>query len=467
MTGFSNPGAGYYPDPAGSGALRWWDGHRWTEQLVTPQARAEAVPTGPVTAVPRPAGSAPGVPPAASSPGVSILAADVAGARRGSSLRAVAVAGLCLPLLASAVVGWRVLSPSLATSVVTQGGSARPAPAAAAKAPVVPTGSPARPAGSAVHGPRGTVVVTPAEAKQVLARFWPEHERAVVARDVAGLRRIETGAAAVYEPGALACGCLTVARPRPLVDTSFFVPRQTRYPAHFVVEAEHEMPGGWWAEVLVFTKSGPHAAWAVSLNSGFGRVQAAPLRLGAAVVDRQGYALAPSPRQHQRAKHLARRLAALWQQAKEIGRVPAQDTFATNGQTGARLARIAAYRQDEPQSNGIPGHARFYVDPRDPLVEVDDGGFDLACQPVRETMAYRAGRLTAIYQDPARSNWGSLLAPGRYERLTNHGAWQTCFLVSPDQNAPVTVLDQDVDGGVITAKRQPASSSAGRSGTSR
>ena len=102
--------------------------------------------------------------------------------------------------------------------------------------------------------------MTPTEAAQVLRDFWPAHERAVVARDVTGLRRLETGAAAVYEPGSVACGCLSVASPRQLVKTAYFVPKQTDYPAHFLVEALHESSGT-WTEILVFTKATARAGW--------------------------------------------------------------------------------------------------------------------------------------------------------------------------------------------------------------
>ncbi|HEX2903084.1 MAG TPA: DUF2510 domain-containing protein [Jatrophihabitans sp.] len=35
----SEVAAGWYPDPAGSPAQRWWDGSRWTDQLQQPYAQ--------------------------------------------------------------------------------------------------------------------------------------------------------------------------------------------------------------------------------------------------------------------------------------------------------------------------------------------------------------------------------------------------------------------------------------------
>lgn len=43
MTDQTTPAAGWYPDPNGSGALRWWDGSRWSDQLAAaPTAYAPA-----------------------------------------------------------------------------------------------------------------------------------------------------------------------------------------------------------------------------------------------------------------------------------------------------------------------------------------------------------------------------------------------------------------------------------------
>lgn len=42
----TTPAAGWYPDPAGSGNARWWNGTTWTEHLQAPPAPVWGAPSG-------------------------------------------------------------------------------------------------------------------------------------------------------------------------------------------------------------------------------------------------------------------------------------------------------------------------------------------------------------------------------------------------------------------------------------
>ena len=56
-----SPAPGWYPDPAGSGGTRWWDGSTWTTSVQQPPVQQPPVPAVQVT-VPDPVAGAPSHP---------------------------------------------------------------------------------------------------------------------------------------------------------------------------------------------------------------------------------------------------------------------------------------------------------------------------------------------------------------------------------------------------------------------
>ncbi|MCU1624861.1 MAG: hypothetical protein JWL79_3706 [Frankiales bacterium] len=297
----------------------------------------------------------------------------------------------------------------------------------------------------------GGMVIDPAGAAQVLNQYWSVHERALVDRDLATLGRLSAGPAREWEQSNVACRCLVVRTPRPLLDTAYFVTRQTRYPATFVTEAQTSVGGQYWAELLVFTKVRAGAPWLVTQDSGFGPAPGVAPQLGGPIPDSAGFDQPVTTSQHRRAQTLAADFAAVWQEAKNTGTVPSGTAFDLTGQTGRRLFELASHRQDTVQRNGLLGHYRFYASPSDQLVEVTDtNGADLACQTVRETVVYRPTAGQRIRQDLWRRNWGPDLRPGLYRQVTDQVVWGTCFIISPNAAAPIGVLNQDVGGGATT-----------------
>jgi hypothetical protein len=303
---------------------------------------------------------------------------------------------------------------------------------------------------------RRGAVITPQQAATVLEKYWPVHESAQVRKDLVTLARLSTGAAEQYEVGAIACGCRRVLAERPLRDAAYFVPRQTRFPAHFVVQAltttlSGERP---WVELLVFSRRGPTAPWLVSEDSGFGPMDGDTPRLGVPDVGAGGFTRPVSAAHRARARALTHELAALWQQAKNTASVPRTTTFSLRGQPGDLLRRLAAARQDAIQTNGLHGHFEFAVRDSDPLVVVPDAdGYDLACMPIRELKVYTAPAGSTVYQDPGLSNWGPQLPAGRYRSVTFHEAWQTCLGIPHGPLTQVGIFNEDDAGGTPVGRR--------------
>jgi hypothetical protein len=411
---------GYHPDPFGSGQLRWWDGNQWTEHLAQPAAAPAPNPWA------TPSGSYPSTYPTAMAPGSgSVLGTSPS---RSFPVGPVVIVGLVVLSLIAAGLGWHARDARTPASTVT----------APMTAPIAP----------------GRVVITPAQAAKVLQTFWPIHQKALLRADVNGLRQLETGAAAAYEPGAIACGCLDVLRAAPLTSGQYFVPRQTSYPAYFVAEAKTVDYQQDWVEILVFTKAAASDPWLLEEDSGFAVLEADFFSLyGPSNTTSSGYVLPVTAAQQARATHLASDLAALWQTTKDSGQVPVSTEFQLDGQTGARLKTLASYRQDAVEPNGLNAHFHFYVDPADPLYVVPGKLGALACQAVRETVVYTPPAGAVIEQNSRQTQWGKLLAPGQYASETSHDAWQTCFLMDTGLDGPVRVTNQELGGSVPTGSR--------------
>jgi hypothetical protein len=299
--------------------------------------------------------------------------------------------------------------------------------------------------------PAGQVVVTRQMADRVLRAHWPVHEEALRNDNLDLLATLSGGSARRWEISSVACDCLNVSTVRPLLEAVYFVPRQTTYPARFIVEVRTRYSsGGEGVELLTFSRSGPRARWLVIESSFFGpRKLEDPAVLILPDTTADGFTKPVSPAVQARARSVARQFAAVWQETKNTGRIPdSAEGFVLQGQTGNRLTALAEHRQNSKQRNGLYGHFTFFTKTTDPLVVVPTAhNFVLACQPVHGNIEYTPGRDRVVYQDPGLKNWGPLVKPGNYRAMTVYQEWQTCFAVYDDPAKKVFVFNQDIGGG--------------------
>jgi hypothetical protein len=325
-----------------------------------------------------------------------------------------------------------------------------PAPAAPVHA-VVPTWQPGPPAG-------GGVVVTRQMAEDVVARWWPAHSLALRDADVPALTRLTGGTGRRWEVGAVACGCLESSTVRPMLRASYYVPRQTTYPARFVAEVlTAYSAGNKGVELLVFSRSSRTAPWQVMENSFYGPMpghRAALHTQDQDLVDSNGLVEPGSPAQAARTRAAAARLAAVWQEAKVTGQIPrSASAFTLGGQTMDRIVHVAGHRQNRVQDNGLLAHFHYYAKRSDPVVVVPYGpGYDLGCAPLRSTITYWGQPGRVVHQDPGLRNWGTGVPAGDYRSITLHEAWPTCFVLSRTGTGPVFVFNQEYGGGPATPR---------------
>jgi len=236
-----------------------------------------------------------------------------------------------------------------------------------------------------------------------------------------------------------------------MLHANYFVPRTSEYPANFIAAVQMDAQAGYGTELLVFTKSSAREPWLLTEDSLVRPHYGIYVDLAGSAAATKTYAAAPTPVQHKAATHVVADLAGLWQQTKDTSDIPSSYPFDITGPTQDRLSALAGYQQDAVQANGLLGHYSFVASRSDQLVEVAVANYDLACQPLHETVVYQATPGSAVFQDKARHNWGPALAPGHYGAVVDKDVWQTCFLLPPDPTQSIEVFNQDVGGSVTTA----------------
>ena len=442
------PAAGWYEDFEDPTQLRYWDGQEWTahiQPLAAPQPAAFEQPTPAAQPIqpaqpaqPNQLGSSWSVEPRPSREPAS--AAYPAWAHTPSPARRARPIPIALTLLLL-LMGFAGVRSALIHS--TDSLRPRPAPPEVSSSTAPPAGGKAakvaRPNALTATQPAGRPVITPAGAELVLQEMWTARHNALTIHDQPAIRALDTGSALIGDLSGAQCTC---SFGDSYTESRVFVSRQVRYPARFVAMVETESSDGEaLVVVLAFTRSSMKTSWRLSLATNFVPVQ----HLSAwsePPTDAAGYASPPDPSIRSVAGPMPHRLAEYYQAAKNTGRMPA-NPFEASWWTTDVVAKIAAHRQDRSQANGLRGHFRYTVAPKDPLFLALVGEHDaMACGVVRVRVVYTGYHGRFPHQTADRLNWGLELAPGDYRSVTTMGVSQTCFII-PTAGGLATALGGD------------------------
>ena len=441
------PAAGWYQDFEDPTQLRYWDGQAWTAHVQPPAAPPQLAQFGqPTQPVMRP--TQPTQPesrwsepqPSREPTSVAYPAWDYHTPSPARRVRPIPIV-LTLVLLLAGFLGVRSALIHATDSV--QPGLAQPeassstAPSAGGK--TRKTGKVVLPHALTATQPAGQPVITPAGAKLVLQELWTARHNALTTYDQPAIRALDTGSALIGDLGGAECTC---SFGDSYTESRVFVPRQVRYPAHFVTMAQTETSDGEaLVVVMAFTRSSVKTSWQLSLATSFVPVEQLS-DWSEPPTDAAGYASPPDASIRSVAEPMPQRLAEYYQAAKNTGRAPA-NPFKSNWWTTDLVTKIAAHRQDRAQANGLLAHFRFTVAPKDPLFLVLIGERDaMACGVVRVDVAYTGNHGRFPHQTADRLNWGPALAPGDYRSVSTTGVSQTCFFI-PTTGGLATALGGD------------------------
>lgn len=280
----------------------------------------------------------------------------------------------------------------------------------------------------------GQPVVTPGGAREVLEELWPLREEAVSACDVDAIDLLETGFARTGDRVRVTCDCRVRTQPAGFTSADLYVPRRTRFPAHFLAEVvTTNAAGEAWTEVLVLSRSSATDHWRVAFDTGF--TNPAPGgHSDAPAVDAAGYVRTPQAAAVAAARRDFATLAAYWHRAKVDADTARPSELAAGYWTSQRADRLAAHPSGEVQANGLIGDFAYRTRPGDPVYAFTTAaGRTLACSGIHRAVTYRASDAGAPYQDRERRNWGADLPPGRYRTLSGDGVSQTCLSIPPER----------------------------------
>ncbi len=422
----------HWQEPAWGGALTGGLTGLWLlTALRTGRRREDLDEVAP--AWPAPPGAGPLIAPLPAQP----MTTEHGGAFRTSDRRRSSRPARALLVLAAVLL----VSSQLAIRVVAHQPPERVAFPALPPERVAQTPSTALPEILSAPAPTTGPLVNQAIAQQVFEAAWMLRNRALADRDVATLRAIEGDAALDVDLSRMREGRAPDQPPALPLPFPFqtYVPRQTEWPARFLVQAVTTAADAPWLQIMVFVRDGADLPWKIVLVTGVSGNEEYTPAVEFPMLDDEGYNIVPEtpwldPRDAMPS------LARYWSSILETGAPPASGPPFDDGFWTSRLETELAGRQDKPDANGLVRHRTYHYErtPENRIWSFGIQGYRFVCAPMTQNDTWR-GR---IRQPLDRRKWGPDLPPGDYKAVTADQVRMPCLYVPP-QRGPIVVIGAD------------------------